>query len=552
MAENDNTAPEAENQQQPAAPQEGAPSGAPVADVVEGTATAGAASAAPKKPELSEKEKLLKQQQREERLRQWREEQEALRNPPSGTAKIFRAIDGAVQGVRSKIASGDSGENSDSTARVAEMAAAKRSRRLLWGSIPVVMIIILAVYLVPIVPLQVKRSAGFAAFQAGDYPEALSELQEYLIERPTDLDALYLAARAAMFSGDPIYAEQSIKTVQAAGGLPDSVAGYYYALFNFDKPEEALRAVEHALNEVPQHLASRLLRGILLGQQQGKDREAREDFLQASEIVRNSDELEAEDVRVMHDYFQKRGYLSLSLELPPINADIHSRVSRQLGFLPGLDGFVYRLQYSRAGALGEETLNAESTINYYFVDMLLRHNEVQEAGSVLESLQRGADDSLIVAQLSGFYAVASGDVADAQARFERMLEELPDDPITINNLATVELLSIGEGEGAMDHLRGVAATYRRLLELDFASVTEFVNGAYIALLSNDIPTAQNLLDGAAAESAAGGGWQPAAAGAPDARAAGDAGWRDGRCHPGVCRSRRGRHPRREPLSAGGV
>lgn len=498
----------ADTQANAAAPAEG---GAPAAGA-EGAGQTAAASPAPKKPVLSDEERLRKQQEREERLRKWREEEDEKRNPQSGGAKFLRQVDQFIQGLREQLLSSGKdgeGEQEEEDPAVIAAKAARRKRMMIFSAIGVVVIALLAV-IAPLAPLQIKRTSGFAAFQEGDYAKALGNLQEYLIDRPQDYDALYVAAQAAMFSGDVGFAEQSISDVYLAGTLSDSAVGYYYALFNFRDTEQALRAVEQALAHDPQHLAARLLRGILLGRDVSKAREAREDFLQAGEIIRRGgSDTALEDIRSMYRRIQSRGYLSLGLTLPDFGGNIHSDVSRQLGFSPRLDGFVLAMQYSKAAHADEEILSPDGIINYFFMDMLLRHNELQEAGTVLEGLQSDATDSMVVTQMAGFYAAARGDYAEAKAQFEKILAQLPHDPTTINNFATVELLSIADD--VTDPLNRAIGLYKRLLELEEADVLELGNGAYLALLGGDRAVARNLLEKASLESTADSGILPAPA-----------------------------------------
>lgn len=371
-------------------------------------------------------------------------------------------------------------------ATIALSPAQKKKIKL--GIIAVVVLAIVGV-LAPFIPVQIQRSAGFAAFQEGDYETAMTELMEYQLERPNDYEASHVLAQAAMFLGNVDSAREIINRLYMGKYLPNSLVSFHYALINPLPADEALAAVDEALAYAPDAVAPTLLRGILLGLREETVRESREEFLQVTKAIRTTRDFG--DMLLLHRYIQSQPYLGLALSsIPQVSGDVPSALSRWLVPNMRLDGFSYRFKYSNAQILRDETLSAVDIANYYFVDMLLRQNELQEAASILDGLQRSTPDSLVVAQLAAIGAVVSGDYAAAKEQFTRLLERLPGDSITINNLATAELLGARDAPG--NALPSMLELYRSLLDVINGDPTAFSNGAYIALISGDVDTAQAL------------------------------------------------------------
>lgn len=348
-------------------------------------------------------------------------------------------------------------------------------------------VLFLAVVVLPHLPAQMKRTAGFSAFDRQDYLSATASLREYLEDRPTDYAAQYVAAQAALYSGDADYARTIIDDLYSGGKLPDSGVGYHYALLHYDDPDTALDALNKLLQAAPDHAGGRLLHGLLVAERKDAVREAREDFLRLLEILGSEDHYV--ELQFLHSYFQENGYLSLQPAFPAYSGRSYSSLERYIGFNPKLDGFVYLLQPGSDEQLRGEELQGEDIANLYFAYMLMREEEIEEAQSVLTGLERNAPDSLSVRQMAAFLSFYAGDYAGARDQLEALSEALPEDAKVLNNLVLAEVLR--RSSQYLD-IQRIAALYGNLLNMQ-ASPEIYSNGAYFLMLNEQYDEAAQLL-----------------------------------------------------------
>ncbi|MCH9758700.1 MAG: hypothetical protein K0U19_06275 [Proteobacteria bacterium] len=351
-----------------------------------------------------------------------------------------------------------------------------------------IFLIVLAVLIIPLIPLQIERSAGFAAFQQKNYSEAFRQLDSYTNRRSNDHAAVYTAARAALFSGNISYARKAIDTLYQNGFLSEtSGIGYHYALLNLKQPRMAIDALNATIQSDPSHAGARLLRGILLAQEQPDNmRQARDDFLQLVDVLQSNREFL--EIEFLHRYIQQGSYLQLQPSLPVYQQN-HSS-NQWLSVNGTLDGFVSGLQLSNSKVFVEENLPPLMIANLYFAYMLLENNEIAEAKAIMTGLQRNANDSLAVQQLQAFLHVYEGEYSAAQNVFANIFQRQPEDAKTLNNNVVMDIVV---NEKTLD-INGIVALYANLPQTENADTREWSNSAYFALLAGDNALAKTIID----------------------------------------------------------
>ena len=314
-------------------------------------------------------------------------EQENIRLKHSFLDRVTEKIDK----IKKKSFEGISSAVHSSEALAADAAPFKKNKKLIIVSVVVLLIVALGAVIIPNLPAQMQRSSGFAAYQQGNYTQAIADLQVYLDARPNDHAARYFLAVSALYTDDTEYAREVILDLYARQLLPEEPVGYFYALFNLNRPQVALPALDDVVSRFPDNVAARLLRGIMLGHQDNAVRQARDDFLQLIDQIYAGKE-DVEQIRFLYGYLLQQAY-------PPLPQDFASDVREQegvsaphvfryFGFAPGLTGFVHRLEYSDSSDFIDETLSSEGIANLYFAYMLINQNELQEAESILSGLLR--------------------------------------------------------------------------------------------------------------------------------------------------------------------
>lgn len=120
--------------------------------------------------------------------------------------------------------------------------------------------------------------------EARDWRRALEVVDRVLAQTPQDLDAQALRARILLWSGEVEAAEEAFRHLTAAAPRdPDMHAGLASALQRRSKREEALAALDRALELDRNRADLRLARGRIL-QALGRTKEARAEFRSALEL----------------------------------------------------------------------------------------------------------------------------------------------------------------------------------------------------------------------------------------------------------------------------
>lgn len=379
------------------------------------------------------------------------------------------------------------GQAASAAEAVEALKKVRVSRKTVLIAAGAVVALVLVLVVLPRIPLQIQRSAGFAAFQSGDYPEAYRELGVYLQKRPQDYDAAYAAAQAALYSGDADYARRVVGEIYRVHAAADPRVWYHFALLNFSDTRTALAALNELLQVQPRHAGARLARGILLGRMANSVREARDDFLQLEEILRDGGDVE--EMAFLHRYLHENDLLPLTRQPALYDGGLETPLSRVLGFDAGFDGFAVSLRLSDNSALLAEELSVAEIANLHFAYMLIEQNEIDEAQSVMTGLLRGNPDSAAVRQMDGLVKIYRREYRAAAEAFAELLTRFPGDARTMNNLATIEALRGGEEV----NVARLAGFFDGLGRDEGGDALTAGNAAYAALLDGDADAAESFL-----------------------------------------------------------
>lgn len=324
-------------------------------------------------------------------------------------------------------------------------ARKKRTGKSIWVMplIVVTVLGLLAAFIVPLIPAQMQRSAGFAALQSQDYASAFEELQSYTQKRKNDYQAMYNLAIAAFETGQTEIAKQNFTQLYESRRLADEPAlPYYYALLNWDAPDVALPALNQLLANNPSHVAGRMLRGILMQNTPDGLQQARGDFLQADEVIRSSDS-DFPEIYSLHRFAQENNLINLQARgyVDSYFLPIPSVLSFELGSDIGLNGYVNQYQLSRAPAIANESLSPRVIIVLYLAYILMQAGELEQAENELNEVLASNPDALSGKQALAFLAAFQNDNDTAKTLFEELVATNPDDLNMRKNLANAMFLS---------------------------------------------------------------------------------------------------------------
>ena len=274
-------------------------------------------------------------------------------------------------------------------------------------AVAVLIVMLVAGVVIPNIPVQIKRGAAFKAFSAGDYKAAYYDFQEYINKRPEDREAVFYSARAARLIGEYQYAAAKIREISQYAeysSSPDFLYEWSLVLVAESLPK-ALTKLDELITQSPNHVAGRLLRGILLGDNVDM-RRSRDDFIKADEIMRSQADDDNEvgsSLLQLRDYLLDRGLFPTEQEFlsPSFNADTHAW-GQDFGAFPTAEGFIniYGTD-ERQGVFVGEKPSAGTIIALYYVKSLLANGEVDNARAALREIT-SADVSSLAENMRAF------------------------------------------------------------------------------------------------------------------------------------------------------
>ncbi|MGI9305685.1 MAG: tetratricopeptide repeat protein [Gammaproteobacteria bacterium] len=315
-----------------------------------------------------------------------------------------------------------------------------------------IVILVLAV-IVPIagglawyVPKQIARSKAFAAYEKGNFGEALRELRSYIESAPNDNEAAYYAALAAMKTDDYAYAAlamQKIAAVPSYAQNPDFLFNYALALLPAEKTMEVLNNLASA---DPQHAGGRMMRGIMLIRENNIQR-AREDFLAADNILRDSPDYDGKDLFAVHRrVFAKAGKVlpaffppsALSPEtaaLRPIAARLHIPIPAEI--------YINRYFPSPPEPRAQD-FGADGLVGFYYALVLLQNGQLKEADVEFSKLP----SSPAVNNLKAIQHALKGEYDKAEELLMPLAKEYSDNPQFLVNMANAQFNARPDTENA--------------------------------------------------------------------------------------------------------
>lgn len=335
-----------------------------------------------------------------------------------------------------------------------------------------------------------QRSAGFTALQAGDFETAFAELATYHENRPSDHRATYNLAIAAFETGRVATAARHFTTLyeQRQIGTRDLI--YYYALLNWQRRDVASRALDQLLIADPAHVAGRVLRGILLQDDETRMGQARNDFLQADESIRANENADFASVFRLHRYAQEHNLIGLQIAGAVDSAllPIDSALSFALGQDIGTTGYINQFTPSHSSAIVSEPLTPRAIVGLYLAYVLMREGSLEQAESELSEVLVVHPESLAGRQAQAFLAVYNRNFQAAAAAFASLSEAIPDDATTRKNLANALWLT----KLSPARADPIIAQYQAVLAQTADDPLALTNLSYLYLAKGDFTAAADL------------------------------------------------------------
>ena len=390
----------------------------------------------------------------------------------------------AKENIASTISSAviDFGQNvKNKIVNVFSFFSAKRKNIII--AVAVFIVVSVAGVVIPNIPLQIKRGAAFKAFSAGDYKAAYHDFQEYIKKRPKDREAVYYSVRAARLIGEYQYAAAKIREVSQYAeysSSPDFLYEWSLVLVAESLPK-AMVKLDELITQSPNHVAGRLLRGIILGANVDI-RRSRDDFIKADEIMRSQagDDNEVESSLLqLRDYLLDRGLFPTDQEFlsPSFNADTYAW-GQDFGASPTAEGFINSYSTDeRQGVFADEKPSAVDIIALYYVKSLLDNGEIDNARAALREVA-GAGISLLAENMRAFLLLNEKKYTAAAEVFKTLSEKSPNLAPLLVNLANSQWLA----NPSIDAVREVLAIYEKALAVDAHNIVALNNRAVMHII----------------------------------------------------------------------
>ena len=304
------------------------------------------------------------------------------------------------------------------------------------GAVGLILLLVAAV-IAPNIPQQMRRSAAFQAMADGDYETAALELETYTNDRPNDAEAGLQYAMAALHVGDIPAARAAFEKFSGAdlASREDFTLGR--ALTHLNAPNRVLPLLDAAIarDSDSQNAAAHLIRGVLRANQ-GDLRRARDDFLQADDIIRGFAE-EDPFLPLAHKILLQtaaQSSFSAPAPIPKSSAPVEGR----LGFPLGASGFANQYALPSDPEFLRDAPPQSAIPALHYAGMLIQSGQYQEAETELRQASSLAPDLLMVANLEAFALLRQGNFAEAAPKLSDIVDRAPNSTRTLLNLANAQ------------------------------------------------------------------------------------------------------------------
>ena len=358
------------------------------------------------------------------------------------------------------------------------------------------LLIFLITVLLPLIPLQIQRSAGFSAMGAKDYQAAFAELSTYLTERPNDHEAAYQAALAALYSENLPYAEKAFGKLYRGKLLAEPELAYNFALVKINQPQHAVAALNRFLaqeGERTQHVAGLLLRGILLSQDAATSRRGREDIVLVDELVRTTSLSQADQEKIffLHKFLSKSGVINLSVDAilsGEAATKIESASAALLGFDIGWNGYINRYHTSDAEIFLNDNLSVHSIVLLYLAHTWISGGDFDEAENEIKRALDKNPNSPTIKQLYAILKARQGDNEAAGKLFAELAAGSGDVQTQVN-WAVARWAAVPE----KSNIPAIMEIYDDILSQQPNNEIAANNSAFFFLIDGDSGKASELL-----------------------------------------------------------
>lgn len=334
-----------------------------------------------------------------------------------------------------------------------------------------------------IVPGQIARSKAFAAYEDGQYEDALRGFRGYLRDRPGDGEAALYAARAAIRTGDYEYAASALGRIAGDAAFANNPDFLFTRALALAPAPEAAQILNSLVSIAPDHTGGRLLRGVLQARENEIER-AREDFLHADSVIRGDRDHDNTAILSVH-----RRILGIAAEVlpvfnPPSAADESAAAMRDLSArlgVPALPG-LYINRYIPVLPTDEEAaeIGDDNLVGIYYTLLLLADSQFNEALVEFSKLSPAVMHESPAGGLRGIYDALTGEYAAAAKVFGGLSETIPGAELFFNQANAVFGMN-PTAEGA----REAAELLSRAIELNPQMGAARHNRAVLRLLAGD-------------------------------------------------------------------
>ena len=297
-------------------------------------------------------------------------------------------------------------------------------------------ILLLAVLVIaPNIPQQMRRSGAFQAMADGDYETAALELEIYVKERPNDAEAGLQYALAALHSGNLPAAQAAFDKYAGSPLAQQEENTLGRALAQLGKPDAAFPLLNSLVSRNSGNAAAHLARGVLRASQ-GDLRRAREDLLQADDIIRGYVE-ENHFLPLTHKILlQTAAAREITAPTPPPKSP--APVEGRIGFPLGAVGFASQYALPADYEFLGESVPQSAIPALHYANMLIDAGQYQEAETELSQAASLAPDLLLAENLKAFLFLRQGEFAKAAAKFSDVVARAPSSPRALLNLANAQ------------------------------------------------------------------------------------------------------------------